>query len=73
MDSARFNEGESIEDMKSRVAEFLSKLKAKPYDTVLIITSGWVIRMAVAIIQDIQNEKAWEVDAEQGDYLEFDI
>jgi len=71
--TARFNDGESIEDMRSRVAEFLDKLRAEPYKAVLVVTSGWVIRVAVAIIQNISNEKAWEIDAEQGDYLEFEI
>lgn len=37
----RFNDGESIEDMKSRVAKFLNKLKAEPYEAALIVTSGW--------------------------------
>jgi broad specificity phosphatase PhoE len=71
--TVRFNGGESIEDMKQRVAEFLDKLKAEPYDTVLVVSSGWVIRMAVSIIQDISNEEAWMVDAEQGNYLEFEV
>ena len=71
--AARFNDGESIEDMKNRVAKFLDNLKAEPYNTVLVVTSGWVIRMAVAIVQNIPNEEAWTVDAEQGNYLEFDI
>jgi broad specificity phosphatase PhoE len=71
--TARFNDGESIEDMKNRVAEFLNKLKAEPYNSVLIVTSGWVIRVAVAIIQDISNEEAWTIDAEQGNYLELEI
>ena len=71
--NARFNQGESIEDMKKRVSKFLNKLKAEPYDSVLVVTSGWVIRMAVAIIQNISNEEAWKIDAEQGEYLEFEI
>lgn len=71
--TARFNDGESIEDMKNRVAEFLNKLTAEPYDTVLVVTSGWVIRVAVAIIQNISNDEAWTIDAEQGSYLEFEI
>jgi broad specificity phosphatase PhoE len=69
--TARFNDGESIEDMKGRVAAFLEKLKTEPYDAVLVVTSGWVIRMAVALIEDLSNEEAWKVDAEQGNYLEF--
>jgi broad specificity phosphatase PhoE len=72
-ETARFNGGESIEDMKQRVAESLNKLKAEPYDTVLVVTSGWVIRMAVSIIQNISNEEAWMVDAKQGNYLQFEI
>jgi len=71
--TVRFNDGESIEDMKQRIAEFLDKLKAEHYDTVLVVTSGWVIRVAIAIIQDISNEEAWTIDAEQGSYLEFEI
>ncbi len=71
--TARFNDGESIEDMKRRVAEFLSRAQAEPYDAVLVVTSGWVIRAAIAIVQNISNEKAWTIDAEQGSYLEFEI
>lgn len=71
--TARFNDGESIEDMKSRVAEFLDKLRVEPYDAVLVVTSGWVIRMAIAIIQNISNEAAWAVDVAQGDYLELEM
>ncbi len=71
--TARFNDGESIEDMKNRVAEFLHKLKGEPYSAVLVVTSGWVIRVAAAIIQGISNEEAWKIDAEQGGYLEFEI
>jgi broad specificity phosphatase PhoE len=71
--TARFNDGESIEDMKQRVAEFLNNLKTEPYDAVLVVTSGWVIKVAVAIIQNISNKQAWKIDAEQGSYLEFEI
>lgn len=71
--TARINGGESIEDMKSRVARFLEDLKAKPYDNVLVVTSGWIIYVAAAIIQDISNEEAWKLDISQGSYLEMEI
>ncbi len=71
--TTRFNGGESIEDMKKRVADFLHALKAKPYDAVLIVTSGWVVRVAIAVIQNISNDEAWLIDAEQGSYLEFEL
>jgi len=71
--TARFNGGESIEDVKNRVAEFLSKLRAEPYDAVLVVTSGWIIRLAIAIVQNISNEEAWDYEAVQGSYLELNI
>jgi len=71
--TARFNEGESIEDIKKRVAEFLNDLKSKPYSTVLVVTSGWIVQAAAAIIQNISNEEAWKLDVKQGSYLELDI
>lgn len=71
--TVRFNNGESIEDVRKRMATFLGKLKAESYDAVLVVTSGWVIRVAVGVIADIPTEAAWKVDADQGDYLKFDM
>ncbi len=71
--AVRFNDGESVDDMKNRVATFLEELKAKRYDSVLVVTSGWIVHAAVAIIQNISNEEAWKLDALQGSYLEMDI
>jgi probable phosphoglycerate mutase len=71
--TARFNGGESIEDMKQRVETFINELKAKPYKAVLIVTSGWVIRLMVAVMESISNEEAWTRESAQGDYLEFEI
>lgn len=71
--TARFNGGESIEDMKQRVAAFIEELKTKPYNAALIVTSGWVIRVMVAVIENIPNEEAWSREPAQGDYVEFEI
>ncbi len=67
------SDGESIEDMKQRVAEFLAELKTKPYDTVLIVTSQWIIHAAVAIMKNISNEEAWKLEVQQGSYLELEV
>jgi hypothetical protein len=40
---------------------------------VLIVTSGWIIHCAAAIIQDTSNEEAWALDVVQGDYLEYEM
>ncbi len=71
--TARFNDGESIEDMKHRIEMFIDELKTEPYDIVLVVTSQWVIHAAVAIIQHISNEDAWELNVEQGSYLELEV
>ena len=71
--SARFNGGESIEDVKQRMRTFLEKVRRQPYETVLVVSHGWVIHTAIAIIKDIPNEEAWKIDPKQGDFLEFEI
>jgi broad specificity phosphatase PhoE len=71
--TARFNDGESIDDMKQRVANFINKVRTTDYDSVLVVTSGWVIQAAVAILKNISNEDAWKLDVQQATYLEFDI
>lgn len=71
--TVRFNGGESIEDVKQRINMFLEKVKKQPYETVLIVSHGWVIHTAVAVIKDIPNEEAWKIDPPQGDFLEFEI
>lgn len=71
--TARFNGGESIEDMKARVASFLDELRVEPYDSVLVVTSHWIILAAMAIILNIPNEEAWKIDVVQGSYLEMKL
>lgn len=71
--TARFNDGESIEDVKVRVAQFIDELKSKPYDSVLVITSGWLIYLVHAIIHGVSYEEAWKLDITQGNYLEMEI
>lgn len=71
--TARFHDGESVEDMKTRVAQFLKELQQKPYDSVLIVTSHWIIHAAAAIIKNISNEEAWTLEVVQGDYNQMDL
>ncbi|HKX73164.1 MAG TPA: histidine phosphatase family protein [Candidatus Saccharimonadales bacterium] len=71
--TARFNDGESIEDLKARVATFLDELKSKPYEIALVVTSQWVIQAAATLLQGISNDEAWKLEVQQGAYLEFEI
>lgn len=69
----RFNGGESIEDLKARTAHFIDELQSKPYGSTLVITSEWNIRAMFTLLQGFSNAKAWNVDVEQGGYMEFEI
>lgn len=71
--TAHFNDGESVEDMKRRVTAFLDQLKNKSYDTVLVVTSQWVIYAAIAIIRGISNEEAWKSSVEPGSCRELEV
>ncbi len=71
--NARFNDGESVEDIKSRVSDFIDELRKKEYDTVLIITSQWIVQAMMAVVKHLSNEEAWALEVEQGAYIEFDI
>jgi alpha-ribazole phosphatase len=57
--TVRFNDGESIEDIKKRVVDFINELRTKKYDAVLIVTSLWIIQAILAVVRHIPNEEAW--------------
>ena len=69
--TVRFNDGESIEDLKKRAADFVNELRARGYDAVLVITSQWVIQAILAVERHLPNDEAWSIDAPQGDYIEL--
>lgn len=71
--TTHFNGGESIEDIKVRAADFITNLRTKGYDSVLVVTSEWIIRAMLTKIQRITNEEAWKLDIQQGDHLELEI
>ncbi len=71
--TARFNGGESIEDIKKRVAAFVEELQTKKYDSVLIITSLWIIFAMIAHIKNLSNEEAWNLKVEQGSWNELEV
>jgi broad specificity phosphatase PhoE len=71
--TASFNDGESIEGIKKRVAGFMDELRTKQYDSVLIVTSLWIIFAITAVSEGLSNDKAWNLAIEQGNYSELDI
>jgi broad specificity phosphatase PhoE len=70
---AHFNGGESIEDIKARVTNFIRELQPKNYKQVLIVTSDWVMRVLFASVLHLSNEEVWTIEIKQGSYLELYI
>lgn len=48
--TVRFNDGESLEDVKERVRNFLDELKGKDYNSVLIVTSMVIVQAIYRIL-----------------------
>ncbi len=71
--TACFNDGESIADIKTRVEDFMHDLQSQNYTTVLIVTSQWVMRMFPVVVQGISYEQAWQIEGEQGSYIELAV
>lgn len=71
--TARFDGGESIEDIKKRAADFISYLQAKDYDSTLVVTSEWIIRAMIMTLEDISYEEAWALEMTQGGYMKLEV
>lgn len=71
--TARINDGESVEDLKIRVANFIADLRTKNDAAVLIVTSLWVAQAMLAILDDITNDQAWQREVTQGSWLEREL
>lgn len=69
----RFNDGESQEDLKKRVENFIRDLKKEKYQVVLIVTSMVIIQEFYAIINQLTHEQAWNMPVPQGSYIEVDL
>lgn len=69
--TARFNDGESVEDMNKRVRAFMTELKTHQHEAVLIITSKVVVQALYGVLNDVSNEEAWSLEVEQGGFITF--
>lgn len=67
--NVRFNDGESLNDLSARVADFLAELKTKPYENVLIISHMSVIQLMVGQLRGLNPNYALAIPVEQGKYI----
>jgi broad specificity phosphatase PhoE len=71
--TARFKDGESVEDIKKRVSDFIDELRTKKFDTAVMVTSQWIIQAIIAVADSLSNEDAWALNVKQGSCREITI
>ena len=71
--TARFNGGESFEDVKKRVKSFMDELEATGYESVAIISSRTIIQMFYLLLNDLPNEKLWDITVDKGSCREVEL
>lgn len=70
---ARFNDGESLVEARERANNFLDELKTKPYETILIITHGYIVESIYGILHNLGHEEASAYQLSQGEFAVFDL
>ncbi len=71
--TARFNGGESFEDEKERVRQFLNSLRARTEKSILIVTHQAIGRLIYANINSLPNEQVDDLDVNNTHCFEFEI
>lgn len=71
--NARFNDGESLEDTRPRVQGFLSELKTKQYECILVITSMTIVQAFYGVLNNLTPEETWNISVDTGSYSEFEL
>ena len=71
--TARFNDGESLEDVKQRVNEFLNEIKSKNHESALVVTSMIIVQAIYGILGHHSNQEAWDFSVDLASCIEFEI
>ena len=71
--NVRFNDGESLEDTRVRIRDFLVNLTSKSYESVLIVTSMTIVQAFYGVLDELTPEDTWNITVDTGSYTEFDV
>ncbi|GEM_PF-6426450 len=71
--TARFNGGESFQDVKERVKGFMDELKSSGCQLVAIVSSRTIIQMFYLLLNDLPNDKLWDITVDKGSCMELDL
>ena len=71
--NASFGDGESLNTAALRAQQFIDWLKTQSYESVLIVTHGFITQAIFGYIENKDLEEASEFNLVQGTYVEFEI
>lgn len=64
---------ESWQGVKKRVRNFLRDLKKKKYETVLVVTHQWVIKVANQVVKGLSDEEAYTLPMGNCDFIILEV
>lgn len=71
--SAKFNDGESLNEATARARAFIDDLREKDYETVLVATHGFMTQAIFGYLENQPLDEAMNFNLTQGTYAEFEI
>lgn len=71
--AASFNSGESLNQASDRAKKFLDELKGKNYESILVVTHGFLSQAIFGHVEAKTLSEAAEFNLVQGTYAEFEI
>ena len=70
--TAKFNDGESLQMATERATSFMDELKEQAYQSVLIVTHGFMTQSIFGYLENKTMDEASEFQLPQGTYAEFE-
>lgn len=70
---AKFNDGESLKEAAERGMSFIDDLRTKPYDSVLVVTHGFLSQAIFGYLENKSLDEASHFNLIQGTYAEFEL
>jgi broad specificity phosphatase PhoE len=72
-EAARFNDGESLADVRLRTAAFMDDLRQVTHDVVLVVTSKIIVQAFYDMVQGTPKAKRWTLEVEKASCLELEL
>jgi alpha-ribazole phosphatase len=69
----KFNDGESLAEVRDRVGAFLADIQSRPVAAALIITHGFIIECIHGIVHDLPFDLAQGFVVPQGEFVIFEV